>query len=218
MTRLAALILLLLLLTAPARGEIRIGRLHYGGGGDWYADPSSLPNWLAEFERRTGLDCDVEETVLRPLDPMLSRLPFVYLTGHGQVSFSAEEEEALRRWLRRGGFLHADDNYGMDESFRAAMARLFPEEPLRLVPPDHPIYHSWYELTGVPKIHEHDGKPPQGWGIFLEGRLAVFYTYEADIGDGLEDALVHKDPPEKREAAARMAVNILYYALTRNQR
>jgi len=106
----------------------------------------------------------------------------------------------------------------MDESFRAAMARLFPEEPLRLVPPDHPIYHSWYELTGVPKIHEHDGKPPQGWGIFLEGRLAVFYTHEADIGDGLEDALVHKVPPEKREAAARMAVNILYYSLTRNGR
>jgi len=218
MPRRALLILLLLVLAAPARGEIRIGRLHYGGGGDWYADPSSLPNWLAEFERRTGLECADEETVLRPLDPMLSRLPFVYLTGHGQVSFGAEEEEALRRWLRRGGFLYADDNYGMDESFRAAMARLFPEEPLRLVPPGHPIYHSWYELTGVPKIHEHDGKPPQGWGIFLEGRLAVFYTYEADIGDGLEDALVHKDPPEKREAAARMAVNILYYALTRNQR
>ena len=220
MNRTVTTLLALLLLAgmAGAAGEIRIGRLHYGGGGDWYADPSSLPNWLAEFERRTGLPTAEREEVVRPLDPKLARLPFVYLTGHGQVRFTAEEERALRGWLRRGGFLYADDNYGMDESFRAALARLFPEETLRLVPPDHPIYHSWYDLPGVPKIHEHDGRPPQGWGLFLEGRLAVFYTYEADIGDGMEDAQVHKDSPEKREAAFRMAVNVLYYALTRNRR
>lgn len=220
MNRTVTTLLALLLLAgmAGAAGEIRIGRLHYGGGGDWYADPSSLPNWLAEFERRTGLPTAEREEVVRPLDPKLARLPFVYLTGHGQVRFTAEEERALRGWLRRGGFLYADDNYGMDESFRAALARLFPEETLRLVPSDHPIYHSWYDLPGVPKIHEHDGRPPQGWGLFLEGRLAVFYTYEADIGDGMEDAQVHKDSPEKREAAFRMAVNVLYYALTRNRR
>ena len=215
---LATLLTLLLLAGLAGAGEIRIGRLHYGGGGDWYADPSSLPNWLAEFERRTGLPTAEREEVVRPLDPKLARLPFVYLTGHGQIRFTAEEERALRGWLRRGGFLYADDNYGMDESFRAALARFFPEETLRLVPPDHPIYHSWYDLPGVPKIHEHDGRPPQGWGLFLEGRLAVFYTYEADIGDGMEDAQVHKDSPEKREAAFRMAVNVLYYALTRNRR
>jgi len=211
--------ILLLALAAPAlAAPIEIGRLHYGGGGDWYADPSSLPNWLDEFQRRTGLEAAPRETVLRPLDPQLRRLPFVYLTGHGQMRFSEEEEKALRQWLRGGGFLYADDNYGLDPAFRAAMSRLFPEAPLELVPPGHPIYHSWYELAGVPKIHEHDGRPPQGWGVFLDGRLAVFYTHEADIGDGMEDAPVHKDPPEKREAAFRMAVNILYYALTRNER
>ena len=210
---------LMLVLSLPlTAAEIQIGRLHYGGGGDWYADPSSLPNWLDEFERRTGIQTSPREIVLRPLDPQLRRTPFLYLTGHGQIRFSEEEEKALREWLRGGGFLYADDNYGLDPSFREAMARLFPEAPLELVPPDHPIYHSWYELAGVPKIHEHDGKPPQGWGVFLDGRLAVFYTHEADIGDGMEDAPVHKNPPEKREAAFRMAVNILYYALTRNER
>lgn len=210
--------LMALLLALPAAAEIEIGRLHYGGGGDWYGDPSSLPNWLAEFERRTGLETAERETVVKPLDPALRRLPFVYLTGHGPVRFTEAEEAALRSWLRGGGFLYADDNYGMDAPFRAALARLLPEAPLELVPADHPLYHSWYELTGVPKIHEHDGKPPQGWGVFLDGRLAVFYTHEADIGDGMEDASVHGDPPEKREAAFRMAVNILYYALTRNER
>jgi len=213
-----SLICLLLTASTLQAAEIRIGRLHYGGGGDWYSDPSSMPNWLAGFQRRTGLATARHETVLRPLDPLLRRLPFVYMTGHGRVHFSEEEEKALREWLGNGGFLYADDNYGMDGSFRAAMAHLFPEAPLELVPPDHPIYHSWYTLAGVPKIHEHDGKPPQGWGVFLDGRLAVFYTYQSDIGDGLEDPSVHKDPPEKREAAMRMAVNILYYALTRNER
>lgn len=197
-------------------GVVTVGRLHYSGGGDWYSDPSSLPNLLREFERRTGVPCAEQETVLHATDPALERLPFAYLTGHGNLRFTSAEEERLRGWLERGGFLWVDDNYGLDESFRAAMARLFPAESLRLVPADHPIYHSFYDLPGVPKIHEHDGKPPQGWGIFLDGRLAVFYTYEADIGDGLEDAQVHKDPPALREKALRMAVNILYYALTRS--
>jgi hypothetical protein len=211
------LCLILLLAASLMAAELQIGRLQYGGGGDWYADPSSIPNWLDEFERRTGLEAAEREVVLRPLDPALRRMPFVYMTGHGQVSFSEEEEKALREWLEGGGFLYADDNYGMDPSFRMAMGRLFPEASLELVPAGHPIYHSWYELVGVPKIHEHDGKPPQGWGVFLDGRLAVFYTHEADIGDGLEDSSIHKNPPEKREAAFRMAVNVLYYALTRNE-
>jgi hypothetical protein len=195
-------------------GQMSIGRLHYSGGGDWYSDPSSLPNLLSEFARRTGIPSAAEETVLRATDPGLARVPFLYLTGHGNLLFTDQEQERLRAWLRQGGFLWADDNYGLDASFRRAVERLFPEERLRLVPADHPIFHSFYELDGVPKIHEHDGKPPQGWGLFLDGRLAVFYTYEADIGDGLEDPQVHMDPPEKREAAMRMAVNVLYYALT----
>ena len=196
-------------------GQVGIARLHYGGGGDWYADPSSLPNLLREFSLRTGIPAAERETVVKATDPALERTPFLYATGHGNLRLTPEEESRLRAWLRRGGFLWADDNYGLDASFRQAMARLFPEERLRLVPPDHPIYHCFYDLAGVPKIHEHDGKPPQGWGLFLDGRLAVFYTYEADIGDGLEDPQVHGDPPEKREAALKMAINVLYYSLTR---
>jgi len=200
----------------PARpGELQLGRLHYSGGGDWYGNPSSLPNLLAEFGRRTGIDCADRETVVKATDPGLARLPLVYLNGHGNIQLTAEEETRLRAWLQHGGFLWADDNYGLDASFRRTVERLFPAEQLRLVPADHPIYHSFYELDGVPKIHVHDGKPPQGWGLFLDGRLAIFYTYEADIGDGLEDAEVHKDPPEKREAALKMAVNVLYHALVR---
>ncbi len=200
----------------PARpGELQLGRLHYSGGGDWYGNPSSLPNLLEEFARRTGIDCAARETVVKATDPGLARLPLVYLNGHGNIQLTAEEETRLRAWLERGGFLWADDNYGLDASFRRTVERLFPAEPLRLVPADHPIYHSFYDLDGVPKIHVHDGKPPQGWGLFLDGRLAIFYTYESDIGDGLEDAEVHKDPPEKREAAMKMAVNVLYHALVR---
>ncbi len=228
MPRVLACILALVLLGAapgpgraqdapPAPGEITIGRLHYGGGGDWYANASSLPNLLREFRRRTGIPTAAAETVLRATDPALERVPFLYLTGHGNLRFGPDEEARLREWLERGGFLWADDNYGLDASFRRAIERLFPTEPLRLVPREHPIYHSFYELGGVPKIHEHDGKPPQGWGLFLDGRLAVFYTYEADIGDGLEDPQVHKDPPDRREAAMKMAVNVLYHALTRSR-
>ncbi len=199
-----------------APGEIRVGRLHYSGGGDWYADPSSLPNLLREFQRRTGIACAEAETVIRATDPGLNRLPFVYLTGHGNIALTGAEETRLRAWLERGGFLWADDNYGLDASFRRMVGRLFPARALRLVPADHPVYRCYYELDGPPKIHEHDGKPPQGWGLFLDGRLAIFYTYEADIGDGLEDSQVHENPPSKREAAMKMAVNVLYHALTRS--
>ncbi len=219
-----SLLLLTLLVTGDgqaqegesAPGEIRIGRLHYSGGGDWYADPSSLPNLLREFERRTGIGCADTETVIRATDPGLNRLPFVYLTGHGNIALTGAEETRLRSWLERGGFLWADDNYGLDTSFRRMVARLFPARSLRLVPADHPIYRCFHELSGPPKIHEHDGKRPQGWGLFLDGRLAIFYTYEADIGDGLEDPQVHENPPSKREAAMKMAVNVLYHALTRS--
>lgn len=201
---------------AAARpGELQLGRLHYSGGGDWYGNPSSLPNLLEEFERRTGIVCADHETVVKATDPGLDRLPLVYLNGHGNLQPTPEEEARLRDWLRRGGFLWADDNYGLDASFRRTVERLFPEEQLVLVPAEHPIYHSFYDLAGVPKIHVHDGKPPQGWGLFLDGRLAIFYTYEADIGDGLEDPEVHKDPPDKREAAMKMAINVLYHALVR---
>lgn len=196
------------------RTRIGIARVRYGGGGDWYADPSSIPNLLKEFRERTRIRTAKNEAVVSLLDPGVFSYPFLYITGHGNIDLQKEELANLRGHLLGGGFLYADDNYGMDESFRAMVSRLFPERNLVAVALDHAIYHCFYHLEGVPKIHEHDGKPPEGLGVFNGDRLMIFYTYESDIGDGLEDPDVHGDPPGKREAAVRMAVNILYYALT----
>lgn len=193
---------------------LTIGRLHYPGGGDWYANPSSLPNLLAAIRARTGLRVSSEERVVALTDDELWNVPYLYMTGHGNVRFSEPELATLRRWLRQGGFLHADDNYGLDESLRRELARLFPDQELVEVPLDHPVYHVVFEFPrGIPKIHEHDGKPAQGFGIFLDGRLAVYYSYQSDLGDGWEDPDVHHDPPEKREAALRMGVNLFAYAV-----
>jgi hypothetical protein len=191
-----------------------IGRLHYDGGGDWYANPSSLPNLLQAIATRTRLRVGSRERVVRLLDDELWTVPYLHLTGHGNIHFNDQELVLLRRWLLRGGFLHASDNYGLDEAFRREMVRLFPGHPLVEVPLDHPVYHLVYDFPrGIPKIHEHDGKPAQGFGIFLDGRLAVFYDYQCDLGDGWEDSDVHKDPPEKHEAALRMGVNLFAYAV-----
>lgn len=195
--------------------RVQIARIRYGGGGDWYADPSSLPNLLREFQSRTGIPAAREERVIDLTDPVLPLYPFLYITGHGNIKLEGRELERLREHLLGGGFLYADDNYGMDGSFRRMIGELFPERELVNLPLDHEIYRCFYELDGPPKIHEHDGNPPEGLGVFDGGRLMIFYTYESDIGDGLEDAGVHGDPPEKREQAVRMAVNILFYALTR---
>ena len=193
---------------------LTIGRLHYNGGGDWYANPSSLPNLLAAIRTRTALRSASEERVVTLADDELWDVPYLYMTGHGNVRFSDIELATLRSWLLRGGFLHADDNYGMDESIRRELGRLFPDRQLTEVPLDHPVYHLVYDFPrGIPKIHEHDGKPAQGFGIFLDGRLAVFYSYQTDLGDGWEDPEVHNDPPEKREAALRMGVNLFAYAV-----
>jgi hypothetical protein len=197
-----------------AVATMTIGRLHYDGGGDWYANPSSLPNLLTAIATRTRLRLSPREKVVRLIDDELWTVPYLHLTGHGNLHFSEQELVILRRWLLRGGFLHASDNYGLDESFRREMLRLFPDQPLVEVPLDHPVYHLVYDFPkGLPKIHEHDGKPAQGFGIFLNGRLAVFYDYQCDLGDGWEDLEVHKDPPEKHEAALRMGVNLFAYAV-----
>ena len=195
---------------------VTIARVKYGGGGDWYSDPSSLPNWLSEFEKRTGVKTSREEKVVSLTDQNLRAYPFLYMTGHGTIRLTDAELTALRRHLEAGGFLYADDNYGMDRSFRRMVRQLFPEESLVELPNNHPIYHCFYDLPGLPKIHEHDGKPPQGLGLTIDDRLVIFYSYESDIGDGLEDPSVHNDPEEKRELAAKMAVNILMYAITQN--
>ena len=194
--------------------ELTIAQLQYDGGGDWYANPSGLPNLLREISRRTGIAVSDQPAHVKLTDPELWNHPYIYLTGHGTVRLSAEEVQILRRYLTSGGFLHADDNYGLDASFRRELRKVFPDEELVELPADHPVYHSFYDFPdGLPKIHEHDGKPAQGFGIFHEGRLVVFYSYESDLGNGWEDAERHQTPPETRERALRMGVNLFMYAI-----
>jgi hypothetical protein len=198
---------------APTR--LTVARVQYEGGGDWYANPSSIPNLLRAIAERTTLPVEQREARVSLLDDRLWDYPFLHITGHGNIKLSDREVERLREYLLRGGFLHVSDNYGLDSSFRREIVRVFPERQLVDVPLKHPIYNLVYEFPkGLPKIHEHDGKPPRGLGIFLGDRLAVFYDYEADLGDGWEDPDVHKDPPELHEAALRMGVNLFVYAIT----
>ena len=194
--------------------DFNIARLHYDGGGDWYSDPSSLPNLLRELKIRIGLNVPLKETVIRPDDEDILRYPFIYVTGHGNISFSPAQIDLLRKYFKQGGFLWADDNYGMNESFRREIEKIFPDSKLVELPFSHPVYNMYYKFEdGLPKIHEHDAKPPQGYGLFLDGRMVLFYTYETDIGDGLESPQVHNDPEEKREQAMQMAINIVLYSL-----
>jgi hypothetical protein len=202
--------------SAPAAApRMTIARLQYDGGGDWYANPSSLPNLLQAINDRTTLRVETTEARVTIMDERLWDFPFLHATGHGVIKFSDAEVTRLREYLLRGGFLHVDDNYGIDESFRAEMARVFPDRPLVDVPLSHPIYHIVYDFPqGVPKIHEHDGKPARGFGIFIGDRLAVYYTYSADLGNGWEDQGTYSDPPELHEAALRMGVNLFVYSIT----
>jgi len=201
---------------APGSG-FAIARMRYSGGGDWYSNPSSLPNLARAVEERTTVKVEGDDEIqVGILDPEFFAYPYVYANGHGNVRLSDAEVERLRKYLLSGGFLFADDNYGMDESFRREMARVFPDRKLVDIPFSHPIYHCFYDLPkGPPKVHEHDGKPSQGLGIFDGDRLMVFYTFQSDVGDGIEDWEVHKDPPEIREQAMRMAVNTVVYAMSR---
>lgn len=188
-----------------------LARLKYDGGGDWYANPSSLPNLVRETRARTSIDiCDSIATVSID-DSRLFNYPFLYMTGHGNIHFTEQQRIRLRRYLIGGGFLWADDNYGMDESFRREIKLLFPENPLMELPSGHPIFKSKYPLKGLPKIHEHDGSPAQGFGIYFDNRLVVFYSYSSDIGDGMENLEVHNDSPALHETALEMGVNILSY-------
>jgi Domain of unknown function (DUF4159) len=198
----------------PPAQLMTIGRLHYDGGGDWYANPSSLPNLLAAVRSRTTLRAAAEEKVVTLNDDELWNVPYIYMTGHGNVRWSDRDLRVLRRYLEQGGFLHVDDNYGMDPSIRRELGRLFPDQPLVEVPIDHPVYHLVYDFPrGIPKIHVHDGKPAQGFGVFLDQRLVLYYSYQSDLGDGWEDPEVHDDPPQKRELALRMGVNLFAYAV-----
>jgi len=192
-----------------------IARVIYDGGGDWYSNPSSLPNLLRAIRERTGAPVSDREARVRLTSKDLYNYPYLYLNGHGNIRFSEEEVLRLREYLKSGGFLHADDNFGMDESFRREIKRVFPDTELVEIPFDHPIYRAFYLFPeGLPKIHEHHGGPPHGYGIYHAGRMVVFYSFNTDLGDGWEDPEVHDDPPEKREAALRMGINIFTYALT----
>lgn len=208
------LILFLVLLGSGHSQDFSIARIHYDGGGDWYSDPSSLPNLLAFLDSETPMVVDQEPKVVRITDPEFLTSPYLYLTGHGNISFSEKEEILLRDHLLSGAFLHADDNYGMDESFRREMARVFPDRDWVELPYSHPIFSAYYTLAGgLPKVHEHDNKPPQALGLFEGDRLLVLYTYECDLGDGWEDEEVHHDPLQIRRKALEMGVNIVYYSL-----
>lgn len=191
--------------------QITLARVKYGGGGDWYNDQDAIPNLASQINARTSLKLVVEEKIVSLTDLDLSGYPFLFLTGHGKIIFTDAERAALREYLEGGGFLYADDDYGMDEFFRQEIKKVFPDRDLEEVPFDHPIYHVFYDLEGPPKIHEHYEGPPKGYGIFIAGRLAVYYTYNSNVSDGWTTA--HEDPPEVREQAFRMGVNMVLYAV-----
>jgi len=198
----------------PDPSALKVARLHYSGGGDWYWGSSAIPNFLKFVRDNTDFPVDTIERQVRITDPELFQFPFLFATGHGVISFSPEEQERLRQYLMAGGFLFINDSYGMDKTFRREMADLFPEREVVELPFDHKIYHSFYDFpNGPPKIHEHDGLPPRGYAIVVNGRVVLYFLVESDIGDGWEDEQVHSDPPEKRDAAFRMGLNILAYAL-----
>jgi hypothetical protein len=209
------LTLLVSLLLFFSQYDFTIGRVKYGGGGDWYSNPSSLPNLLRAVSAQTSIRAAPKEVVVEITDPELFQYPYLYLNGHGNIRFTDEEVNILRSYFAAGGFLHADDNYGMDSSFRREIQRVFPDATLMELPFDHDIYHCFHDFpNGPPKIHEHDKKPAQGFGIFYDNRMVVYYTYQCDLGDGWEDQDIHNDPEEKRKAALDMGVNIVVYSLT----
>jgi len=195
--------------------EFSIARVNYGGGGDWYCDPSSIPNMLNYLTKNTSIKADHNEYRIKLTTKELRGHPYLYMTGHGNIRFTDEEIIQLREYLMGGGFLHTDDNYGLNTSFRREMKRVFPDRDFVELPHDHAIFHSYFDMpSGLPKIHEHDGKPPQLFALYNEDRIMVIYSYESDLGDGWEDEEVHNDPPELRAAALQMGVNIIYFALT----
>ena len=195
--------------------EFSIARVNYGGGGDWYCDPSSIPNILSYLTKNTSIKAAHDEYRIKLTTKELRGHPYLYMTGHGNIRFTDEEIIELREYLMGGGFLHTDDNYGLNTSFRREMKRVFPDRDFIELPHDHAVFHSYFDMpNGLPKIHEHDGKPPQLFALYNEDRIMVIYSFESDLGDGWEDEEVHNDPPELRTAALQMGVNIIYFALT----
>ncbi|HPE56432.1 MAG TPA: DUF4159 domain-containing protein [Bacteroidales bacterium] len=198
-----------------AQTSVKIALLKYSGGGDWYANPTSLPNLITFCNDNLGTDIDPEPATVEVGSPEIFNYPYVHLTGHGNVVFTNQDIDNLRKYLTGGGFLHISDNYGIDEYIRREMKRVFPELDFVELPFDHPIFHQKYDFNqGLPKIHEHDGKAPQGFGLIYEGQLVCFYDYECDLGDGWEDQAVHNDSQATRQKALEMGANIIQYIFT----
>ncbi len=195
--------------------EIRIAKLKYDGGGDWYANKTALPNLIEFCNKNLNTNIRGEEDIVEIGSPDLFSYPYVYMTGHGNVRLSDSQAENLRTYLTGGGFLHIDDNFGLDPFVRLEMKKVFPELDFVELPFQHPIYDQKYKFkSGLPKIHEHEGKPPQGFGLIYEGRLVCFYTYECDLGNGWEDQIIYNDPESLRQLALQMGANIISYAFT----
>jgi len=211
------IISLLALVTTASNAQLKIAKLKYNGGGDWYANKTALPNLIKFCNREIGTSIAEEEDVVEVGSPALFDYPYIYMTGHGNVVFSAEDAANLRKYLIGGGFLHVDDNYGLDKFIRLELKKVFPEIELVEIPFTHPIYHQKNDFpNGLPKIHEHDGKPAQGFGLFYEGRLVLFYSYECDLGNGWEDQRIYNDPDAKRQEALKMGANLISFCFTSN--
>jgi hypothetical protein len=205
------LFLLALMGLSFAPPTVKIAKLKYSGGGDWYANKTSLPNLIRFCNQQLYTNIAPEEDIVEPGSPDIFNYPFIHLTGHGNIVFNEQEARNLRQYLLAGGFLHADDNYGLDKFFRREMKKVFPE--LQFV--ELPYSHQKFQFpNGLPKVHEHDGKPPQGFGLIYEGRLVCFYTYECDLGNGWEDQDIYNNPEALRQAALQMGANIIQYAFS----
>jgi hypothetical protein len=195
-----------------SQGTYQLAVLKYSGGGDYYANPTALPNLISFCNQQLNTNISKDVPYVDAGSSDLFLYPFIHMTGHGNVVFSPAEVQNLRTYLLAGGFLHIDDNYGMDEFIRVELKKLFPNNPLVELPFNHPVFHQKFDFNGLPKIHEHDGKRPQAFGIIENGRLVCLYTFETDLSDGWEDPQVHNDSPEKHKEALQMGANILMYA------
>ncbi|HHE38339.1 MAG TPA: DUF4159 domain-containing protein [Candidatus Cloacimonetes bacterium] len=212
--KIVIILLIIAWVVLSASEKPQLARLHYDGGGDWYNDPDALPNLVKFLNKNINTDFSIEQAEVKPSDSKLFEFPFIYMTGHGNIAFSEKDAENLREYLLRGGFLYADDDYGMNESFRREIKKVFPDKELVELPANHAIYHCYYDFPqGLPKIHKHDDQRPQAFAIFDEnGMMLLLYTYETNISDGWSNA--HDDPAEIKKQAFQMGANLFYYLMT----
>jgi len=217
MKRLFINIFIVISFSATAQPAYKIAKLKYNGGGDWYANKTALPNLIAFCNRNLGTNIANQEDIVEVGSQEIFLYPYIYMTGHGNVVFSDQEAQNLRKYLISGGFLHIDDNYGLDQFIRLEMKKVFPELEFVELPFNHPVYDQKFRFEkGLPKIHEHDSKPAQGFGLIYDGRLVCYYSYESDLGNGWEDQSIYNDPEQLRQKALQMGANIIAYAFTSN--